>query len=67
MSVIEEIKKALRTLSVTTTVQLLWTPGHAGLHGNEAVDGLAKEGTKEAVAMPEDSRTTTLQEVKGSS
>ena len=38
-SVIEEIKKALRTLSVTTTVHILWTPGHAGLQGNEAARG----------------------------
>ncbi|XP_052271348.1 uncharacterized protein LOC127872052 [Dreissena polymorpha] len=41
--------------------------GHAGLQGNEAADGLAKQGAKEANAMPEDSRTTTIQEVKGAS
>ncbi|KAH3775182.1 hypothetical protein DPMN_176581 [Dreissena polymorpha] len=52
---------------MTTTVQLLWTSGHAGLQGNEVADGLAKEEAKEAEAMPEDSRTTTIQEVKAAS
>ncbi|KAH3724338.1 hypothetical protein DPMN_050154 [Dreissena polymorpha] len=36
-----------------------------GRQGNEAADELAKEGAKEADVMPEDSRTTTIQEVKG--
>ncbi|KAH3739591.1 hypothetical protein DPMN_046245 [Dreissena polymorpha] len=37
----------------------------SGRQGNEAADELAKEGAKEANVMPEDSRTTTIQEVKG--
>ena len=66
--IIEEIRKALKLLAVKNiTVELLWTPGHAGLQGNEKADQLAKEGAEEARSMPEETRIVTIQEVKDSS
>jgi len=67
--VIQEINKALSTLSqnFSYNIELLWTPGHAGLQGNDKADQLAKEGAKEALEMPEDSRIVTIQEIKDAS
>ena len=45
--IILEIKKIMRVL-VNTTIEVLWTPGHAGLQGNDKADELAKEGAKDA-------------------
>jgi len=66
---IQEINKALSTLTqkFNYNIELLWTPGHAGLQGNDKADQLAKKGAKEALEMPEDSRIVTIQEVKDAS
>ena len=64
--IITLIKKKLSLKRIT--VELLWTPGHAGfnflLQGNEKADQLAKEGVEEARSMPEETRTVTIQNVK---
>lgn len=58
------INKILSFLSKSYKIALLWTPGHAGLQGNETADQLAKEGASEALNMPDDYGVVTLQEVK---
>ncbi|KAH3777869.1 hypothetical protein DPMN_179317 [Dreissena polymorpha] len=49
-SVIEEIKKAFRTLSVTTSVHVLWTPGHAGLQGRRGIQSLMLATTEDLIS-----------------
>ena len=61
--VILEIKKLLQIMSNINT-EILWTPGHAGLQGNDKADELAKTGAKEALDMPEEARIVTMQEDK---
>ena len=61
---IEEIKKAIKTLTLKRiTVELLWIPGHAGLQ-DEKADQLAKEAAEEARSMPEETRSVSIQDIK---
>ena len=48
------------------TVELLWTPGHAGWQGNEKADQLiiTKKDTEQARYIPEETRTVTIQNNK---
>ena len=62
---IEEIRKAIKSLTLKRiTVVLQWTPGHAGLQGNEKADQLAKEDAEEARSMPEETRSVSIKDVK---
>ena len=37
----------LLQISVTTKIDLVWVPGHAGIEGNEKVDKVAKNACKQ--------------------
>ena len=41
------------------TTDILWSPGHAEVLGNEIADILAKEAATEAAKLPEDTRMIT--------
>ena len=59
------IRKAIKTLTFKRiTVELLWTPGRAGLQGNEKANQLAKEGAEEARSMPEETRSVSIRDIK---
>lgn len=40
-----ECHNTLNSLADEWTIELLWTPGHRGIRGNEITDDLAKLGT----------------------
>ena len=43
----------LNQLGQQNHVSIAWIPGHAGVHGNEVADYLAKSGTKSKMLGPE--------------
>lgn len=43
---IQKIQTLLKTLNLSTNIQLFWVKGHAGCSGNEIADTLAKTATK---------------------
>ena len=45
-------------------MDIVWTPGHASIAGNEIADALAKEAATKARDQPDCRRSTTIQEVK---
>ena len=45
--------KNLNQLGKQNHVSIAWIPGHAGVHGNEVVDYLAKSGSKSKIHGPE--------------
>lgn len=48
-----ECMLALNTLGEANKVTLMWAPGHAGIHGNETADALAREGSARSFIGPE--------------
>ena len=46
--VADTVLQALRQLAIYNSLQLVWVPGHRGIHGNEKADALARK----ASAMP---------------
>ena len=44
-SLVWECTQTLEKLGEHNVVNLVWTPGHQCIHGNEVADGLAKLGT----------------------
>jgi len=62
---INEIKKQIKYLKDQgITTNIIWTPGHAEVNGNEIADNLAKEAAKEAETIVIDNQTITKQDVK---
>lgn len=45
-------------------MQISWSPGHADILGNEIADRLAKEAAQEAKELEDDSRVTTMVDIK---
>jgi len=50
---VHQCQKALKDISIRHAVRLFWIPGHAGIQGNEIVDGLARSGTALRFLGPE--------------
>lgn len=48
-----ECKTSLNLLGEKNQVNLIWVPGHSGIHGNEAADQLAREGGTTPFTGPE--------------
>lgn len=48
-----ECRDALDSLSSKSQVTLIWVPGHRGIEGNEAADGLARLASSTPLAGPE--------------
>ena len=44
-ALVAETVCALKELSVHNSVRLVWTPGHCGILGNEAADGLSRQAS----------------------
>lgn len=62
---INEIKKQIKYLKDQgITTNIIWTPRHAEVNGNEIADNLAKEAAKEAETIVIDNQTITKQDVK---
>lgn len=53
--------EAVRSNGIDT--ELIWTPGHANIEGNDIADKLANEAAEEAASLPEDSALVTQQDV----
>jgi hypothetical protein len=51
--VVLQCKKSLQELALSYKVELLWVPGHCGIHGNEEADPLAKARSNSAFVGPE--------------
>ena len=45
-------------------IEIVWTPGHSEVEGNEVADRLAKEAAVEAKAMEEETSVVTVQDIK---
>jgi ribonuclease HI len=50
---VQQCQKALNDISTSNSVELFWISVHSGVRGNEAVDGLAKEGVVHQFVGPE--------------
>ena len=62
---IMRIKEAMSTLkSRGWKIEIVWTPGHSEVEGNEVADRLAKEAAVEAKAMEEETSVVTVQNIK---
>jgi ribonuclease HI len=49
---LERTKSCIRQLEAKETlVEILWSPGHADIHGNERADRLSKEASTRAASM----------------
>jgi ribonuclease HI len=48
-----QCQRALNDISTLYAVGLFWVPGHAGVHGNEIADGLARDGSVMGFLGPE--------------
>ncbi len=53
-----------RIQSKGITVNISWTPGHAGIRGNEIADSLAKAGATEAQNTDEEEGITSYTDIK---
>ena len=45
-------------------LEIVWTPGHNEVEGNEVADRLAKEAAVEAKALEEETSVVTVQDIK---
>jgi hypothetical protein len=52
-TLVEKCHRRLNALSTENTVKVKWVRGHAGTHGNEVADQLAKEGALMPFEDPE--------------
>ena len=63
--VIKRIKEAMSTLkSRGWKIEIVWTPGHSEVEGNEVADRLAKEAAVEAKDLEEETSVVTVQDIK---
>ncbi|MEW8545908.1 MAG: ribonuclease H family protein, partial [Candidatus Thiodiazotropha sp.] len=63
--VIKKIKEGFKQLEINgVEIELMWSPGHADIEGNELADELAKSAAKEAVSLSEETSVVTVQDVK---
>ena len=59
------ITRIMETLSqYGWTVEILWTPGHAEIQGNELADKLAEETAAEATTVPQDTQMVMIQDIR---
>ena len=45
-------------------IEIVWTPGHSEVEGNEYADRLAKEAAVEAKDLEEETSVVTVQDIK---
>ena len=45
-------------------LEIVWTPGHSEVTGNDVADELAKEAAMEAKELGEETRYVTVQDIK---
>ena len=45
-------------------IEIVWTPGHSEVEGNEVADRLAKEAAVEAKDLEEETSVVTVQDIK---
>lgn len=65
IDVIRDIKEYTDELNQKgMEVQILWTPGHADIQGNDEADILAKTAAEEAKSLPPENNIITLPDVK---
>ena len=65
IDVIRDIKDLIEELKIKgVSTSILWTPGHAGIVGNDEADILAKEAAEEARNLPPENNILTLQDIK---
>jgi ribonuclease HI len=50
---VSECHQSLMQLAKLNRVQLIWMPGHEGIHGNETADQLAKLASERLLTGPE--------------
>ena len=63
-SLISDIKERWKALSIAGVfIDLMWTPGHAGIDGNDIADKLAKEAAEKAQVNPPSTVEITLADV----
>ena len=63
--VIKRFKEAISTLkSGGWEIEIVWTPGHSEVEGNEVADRLAKETAVEAKNLEEETSVFTAQDIK---
>ena len=63
--VIKRIKEAMSTLKFRGwKIEIVWTPGHSEVEGNEVADRLAKEAAVEAKDLEEETSVVTVQDIK---
>jgi hypothetical protein len=53
LRVVLQCRDSLQELAFSNRVQLVWVPGHCGIHGNEEADALAREGSSFAFVETE--------------
>ena len=63
--VIKKIKEGVSILqSRGWRIDIVWTPGHSDVEGNDVADRLAKEAAMEAKELEEETSVVTIQDIK---
>ena len=61
---VQQCQKVLNDISTQHAVGLYWTPGHAGVQGNEIADELARDGSVLGFLGPEPALRVSRQDIQ---